>query len=185
MHFKDWVREKGATSDEASKRPSKEPYIPSMEEVLKLIRPFAREKGVLINIELKNSQVPYEGMEEKILELVKQYDMEPFVIYSSFNSESVKKLKALDPSVKTGILQSDIKDCLRLKEDTGADALHPNVDGLGDGVTGDDAKQIPVRAWNGREPFYKQIRQYIVFDLCKLSAAGVTDFITNVPEEYL
>ena len=181
MHFKDWVKEKGTTSDE----PSKEPCIPSMEEALELIKPYAQEKGLLINIELKNSRVPYEGMEEKILELVKKFDMESFVIYSSFNGESVKKLKALDPTVKTGILQSDIKDCLRLKTDTGADALHPNVDGIGNDGMGDNVQQIPVRAWNSREPFYRQIRQYIVFDLCKLSAAGMTDFITNVPEEYL
>ena len=181
MRFKDWVKEKGVPSDE----PLKEPSIPSMEEVLELVKPYAQARGLLINIELKNSQVPYEGMEEKILELVRKFDMEPFVIYSSFNGESVKKLKALDPSVKTGILQSDIKDCLRLKADTGADALHPNVDGIGDVGTRDDVQQMPVRAWNGREPFYRQIRQYIVFDLCKLSAAGVTDFITNVPEVYL
>ena len=182
MRFTDWVKEQGATSDE----PSEEPYIPSMEEVLKLIKPYSQEKGLLINIELKNSQVPYEGMEEKILELVKKYEMESFVIYSSFSGESVKKLKDLDSTVKTGILQSDIKDCLRVREDTGADALHPNVDSMGNDGTGDDVQQqIPVRAWNGREPFYKQIRQYIVFDLCKLSATGVTDFITNVPEEYL
>lgn len=193
------------------------PAIPTMEEVLELVRPYAREKGVQINIELKNSKVPYEGMEEKILELVKRFGMEQYVVYSSFNGESIKKLKTLDSTVKTGILQSDIKDCLRLMADTRADALHPNVDGVGVDAIASDAraantenvsadgsgaenagagstdadnasrfsKHITVRAWNGREPLYGQIRQYVIFDMNDLGKRGITDFITNVPEEYL
>ena len=170
---------------------STQPHIPSMREVLALVRPYAQEHGVQINIELKNSRIPYEGMEEKILALVEEYGMKDFVVYSSFNGESIKYLKELDGSVRTGILQSDIRDCLRLVEETRADALHPNVDSMtGKGAAGDALERKVetgriVRAWTGREPFYGQDRQYRVYDLGKLRQAGVTDFITNVPEEYL
>ena len=183
MRFKDWVRLQN--KEESPTRAM--PRIPAMAEVLELVRPYARKYGVQINIELKNSIVAYEGMEEKILALVKEYGMEENVVYSSFNGESVKKLKMLDQGVRTGILQPGIGDCLRLFAQTGADDLHPGVDSmLEDSAAG---LKLPegarVRAWNGREPLYGQVRQYVVFDLGKMKKNGVTDFITNVPEEYL
>ena len=44
--------------------------IPTMKEVLALLAPVCRRDGLLINIELKNSVVRYEGMEQKILEML-------------------------------------------------------------------------------------------------------------------
>ena len=178
--------------------------IPTMGEVLELVKPYSMERGIRINIELKNSRVSYEGMEEKILELVKKYGMEAYVVYSSFNGESLKKLKMLDNTVETGILQSDIRDCLCLAANVRADALHPNVDsmmendvdwsdvvqcGMGhrrkECCASDVSHQVTIRAWNSQEPLYKQIKQYLIFNLCDLKRKGITDFITNVPEEYL
>ncbi len=215
MHFKDWEQEHGAgeghcagaccaEGTEHGEEPGGNltmPMIPTMAEVLELVKPYAVERGLRINIELKNSRVPYEGMEEKILDLVKQYEMGAYVIYSSFNGESLKKLKMLDNTVETGILQTDIMDCLELAAEVRADALHPNVDSImekdvvwGDGVEremkqnvswGGAAPLLTIRAWNSREPFYGQAKQYFVFNLCDLKQKGITDFITNVPEEYL
>lgn len=189
--------------------------IPSMREVLELVRPYSLEKGVKINIELKNSRFPDAGMEEKILSLVSEYGMEDYMVYSSFNGASIRHLKELDGRVRTGILQSDVKDCIRLAPETKADDLHPDADSIlengipagwksgnaaevhGDSTgeaeengTGasEDANRITaaaIRAWNCKEPFYGQARQYVVYDLQKLKECGVTDFITNVPEEYL
>ena len=207
MHFRDWRAEMGregsgggfvgkkggntGTLCADTETELAQPHIPSMREVLELVRPYAQDRGVQINIELKNSRIPCEGMEEKILALVEEYGMKDFVVYSSFNGGSIKYLKELDGSVKTGILQSDIRDCLSLAEETRADALHPNVDSMtGKGAAGDVLERNEesgriVRAWTGREPFYGQDRQYMVYDLGKLRHAGITDFITNVPEEYL
>ena len=50
---------------------------------------------------------------------------------------------------------------------------------------GGAAPLLTIRAWNSREPFYGQAKQYFVFNLCDLKQKGITDFITNVPEEYL
>ena len=81
-----------------------EERIPLMREVLELVKPFCEENGLLINIELKNSNVRYEGMEQKILALVAEYGLEGHIIYSSFNPDSILLLKELDSSVQTGIL---------------------------------------------------------------------------------
>lgn len=187
-------------------------YIPRMEEVLQLVKPYSASAGAMINIELKNGGVRYEGMEEKILALVKKYDMEAHVLYSSFNPESLRMLKELNAGVSTGILAGDVRECVRMEEDSLADALHPSAEsilehgaecGLGEdsgpesrpepcseegGSFRERTSQAacrPVRGWNGREPFYKERRWPVQYDLCALAKKGMTDFITNVPEEYL
>lgn len=48
-----------------------------------------------------------------------------------------------------------------------------------------NAPGAAVRAWNSEEPFYGQVRQYVLYDLEQLKRSGITDFITNVPEAYL
>ncbi len=179
-------------------------YIPRMEEVLALVKPYSADAGVMINIELKNGGVRYEGMEEKILALVKKYDMEAHVLYSSFNPDSLKMLKELDRQVSTGILSGDVRECARMEADCLADALHPSAESIlehgvepgkqadavfaEDGSSGEEALRAggrPVRGWNGREPFYKETRYPVQYNLWTLAQRGMTDFITNVPEEYL
>lgn len=157
--------------------------IPTIQEVLELVKPYSESEGLLINIELKNSKVAYEGMEEKILELVKALGMEEYIIYSSFNPQSIRKLKTLDVSVQTGILQSNIQDCIKLAEEIGADAYHPNVDSMS--TAGEIKTSMPIRAYNGKEPFYKKQKNCMLFDLGKMEEYGVTDFITNIPERYI
>lgn len=205
MRFKDWEDAGHGTGG----RQPEDICIPTLEDVLRLVKPYSADKNIKINIELKNSVVQYLGMEEKVLALVKQYGMEAYIVYSSFNPESLRRLKSLDPSVETGILQTEGKKCLELMGQCGADALHPHVDGMqedfadkagkvSEGAAYMEAAQtkdscsdgrvpteMTVRAWNSNEPFYHQARQRRVFRLAELKAKGITDFITNVPEEYL
>ena len=146
----------------------------------------------------------FRSMEEKILALVKKYDMEAHVLYSSFNPDSLRMLKELDPQVSTGILSGDVRECARMEADCLADALHPSAESIlehgvepgkqadavfaEDGSSGEEALRAggrPVRGWNGREPFYKETRYPVQYNLWTLAQRGMTDFITNVPEEYL
>ena len=176
MKFKSWDYESGTADTDRM-------YIPTMEEVLKLVKPYSEKSGIMIDIELKNSVIPYEGLEEKILGLVKKYGMEKHVLYSSFSGESLLKLKKLSKEISVGILDADIQKCREFITAHRIEAIHPCVD------TVDSGKNIPdgtaVRAWNGREPFYKQSRYYVTFRLQALRDKGITDFITNVPEDYL
>lgn len=101
--------------------------IPSLEEYLE----FAKESNLYTNIELKNSILEYKGMEEKTLELINKFDFKDRVIISSFNHESMSKIKMLDKSIKTGILYDSVlinpeKYC----QMCGADAMHPNYTSL-------------------------------------------------------
>ena len=131
--------------------------IPTLREVLSVLAPECREKGILLNIELKNSVVRYEGMEQKLLAMIHEFGLERFVIYSSFNPESVRLLKQLEPEVKTGILAASLKHCLEINREIEADALHPYIHQLDI----PDIRQhtaLPIRVWNvmKHEPFFPE-----------------------------
>lgn len=160
--------------------------IPTIEEVFELVKPYCLKEGVLINIELKNSKVRYEGMEDKILEAVSRWGLKDYIVYSSFNPESICLLKEKDPSVKTGILAAPVSECLSFAGNHPVDALHPNIKNM-DVENLKDKTNLPVRAWNTSEfePFYPDAREIEIQDLGELERAGVTDIFTNVPERYL
>ncbi|HSL86111.1 MAG TPA: glycerophosphodiester phosphodiesterase [Bacteroidales bacterium] len=100
-----------------------EARAPLLEEVLELLKPT----GLSINIELKNSRIPYEGLENKCIDLVEKFGMSRRILYSSFNHHSLRLLKQIDPSLPCGLLYDccliDPADYLKM---TGMEALHPH-----------------------------------------------------------
>ena len=160
--------------------------IPTLREVFESILPALR-KGFLINIEMKNSVIRYEGMEEKVMALVKAYDLHDNIIYSSFLPESMGYLKKLDPTVQTGILGTDIHWCIEQAIAQGADAVHPGIRGLDPKVDAlkDLPEGMPVRCWNSEEPFYGDGRVLREFHMEKYALLGATDLIVNDPGMYL
>ena len=104
--------------------------IPTMREVLDLLEPRLKA-GLRLNIELKNSICFYEGMEEKIVELINERRLGDAVVYSSFYARSLAKLRELDAETEIGILDIKISDCLyKLKGGCGAMVLHPFWQGM-------------------------------------------------------
>ena len=80
-----------------------EQKIPTLEEVFQLIKPT----NLTIDIELKTSVIYYDHLEEKVMDLVKKYDLEDRVNYSSFNHYTCVHLLELDPSAEVGFLYWD------------------------------------------------------------------------------
>lgn len=88
-------------------------HIPTMKEVLSLLKPRLKaEDGIMLNIELKNGAYPYPGMETKIAALVHEYGVQDAVVYSSFYTDSLVKLHAIDNDVRIGVLDRRLSDCL-------------------------------------------------------------------------
>lgn len=158
--------------------------IPTLEEVLKLLKPYCVSKGLLINIELKTSVIRYLGIEAATLELVQKHGLESYIVYSSFLPESVAVVKQLNPIAQTGMLAGSLEDAILYARDTHADALHPGNFGLS-GCVPEDMKEIPVRVWNVEEPFFEDGRVLKEKNMVKYEMFGATDIITNVPERYL
>ncbi len=106
--------------------------IPTMREVFEV---FDGTRATL-NVELKNSEIAYEGMEERLLELASRYSVN--VIYSSFNIQSMGVIRKLDAKARTGLLYAPwlIKapDVVAAAREQGANAIHPFVLNTLDGL---------------------------------------------------
>ena len=82
-----------------------------MEEVLDLLE-MRLKLGLKLNIELKNSVYVYEGMEEKIVEMVNKRGLQKAIVYSTFYAKSLEKLKILDSDAELGALDGKVSDCM-------------------------------------------------------------------------
>lgn len=96
--------------------------IPTLREVLQ----WAAPTRLIVNVEIKNGPVIYEGIEEKVSALIRECRMVERVIVSSFYHPSLLKMKQLDPMIKTGLLYASrpVDPWLQLRV-TDTDNLHP------------------------------------------------------------
>ncbi len=157
--------------------------IPTIDEVLDLLEPRLKAGTLKLNIELKNSNISYEGMEQKIVELIHKRGLEKSIVYSSFYAKSLNIIRELDPDAKIGILDQHTSDCLyKIKGGVKANALHPYFRAIDN--TPEELKGYTVRGWGGGllfpdKPSGKKL------DLSVLEAKGITDMILNEPEAYV
>lgn len=145
--------------------------IPTMREVLELLAPTE----LTINIELKTGIVFYPGIEEKLLSLVKEYQSEDKVIYSSFNHYTVKRIGELDSSAALGFLYADgTIDMPEYAIKHGVKALHPALYNIRFPGFMEKCKQngIAVNVWTVNTEEYMAMS-------CK---AGVDAIISNYPD---
>jgi glycerophosphoryl diester phosphodiesterase len=155
--------------------------IPTMNEVFDMLEQKLKT-GFRLNIELKNGIFPYDGMEEKIVELVHKRGLQEVVIYSTFYAKSLEKLRKADKNAELGILDSRVSDCLyKAKGDCGAVALHPFWKSID--LTAQELEGYTVRAWMSGH-LYPEKPTGGKLDLAALERQGITDIILNEPEVY-
>lgn len=160
----------------------KKEHIPTIEEVFDLLKDRMKT-GLKINIELKNSIIPYEGMEEQIVELVHQRGIQDRIVYSSFYAKSLEKLRKLDTEAEIGILDKKVSDCLfKAKGGCGADALHPHWRGMD--LPSGQMEGYTVRAWFTGH-LYPEKPTGTKLDFEVLEQRGITDVFLNEPEAYI
>lgn len=110
-HYKyyqaDWNREK----------------VPTLREVLALLEPYQTE----LNIEFKTYLINYDGIEEKVLNLVQEFGNNRKVVYSSFHLPTLIRIKQLDRSAEIAwLLQQPITQPQDYLTSLGLEALHIN-----------------------------------------------------------
>lgn len=156
--------------------------IPTIEEVLDLLEDKMRN-GMKLNIELKNSRIPYEGMEQRIVDLIHNRGLQGSVVYSTFSALSLEKLHRIDEQAELGILDRKVSDCLyKLKGGCGAMALHPYWQCID--LPAEHIREYTVRAWLSGH-LYPEKPTGTKLDLEKLENQGITDVFLNEPEVYL
>ncbi|MCY7749522.1 glycerophosphodiester phosphodiesterase [Bacillus inaquosorum] len=149
--------------------------VPLLEDVLS----WAEKKNFLINIELKNSVIRYEGMEEKVLEAVKRFNIEERVILSTFNHESLALCARLAPHIERAALTSDVLyQADRYITSIPASGYHPKLNSPA------TADKVLKKMRNSSI----KVRQYTVNrpeDMKRLFEAGADGIFTDFPAKAL
>lgn len=139
---------------------------------LKEIFTLMEDNQLLINIELKNVLIDYEGMEELVIEEIKNKDFMDRVIISSYNHHSLKKIHELNPEIDCAILYTDkLYEPWNYASLLGAKSLHPPFKHI-DRALIDNAKNrnVPIRAYTVN---HEKDMQKLIEDKC---SAIITDY---------
>ena len=147
-------------------------YVPTLREYLEFIKPLGK-KTIL---ELKTETYEYEGLEQKTVDLLKEFEMTDRVIVASCNHYSVQKVKQLCPELKCGLLShSWIVDGEKyVKETVGVDCYMPNF--------GQCTKEMVERFHNAGVEVYTWTANEEV-DIEHLINVGVDGIITDFPNQ--
>lgn len=149
--------------------------IPDLEKFLKWAAMEGNE--LLINIELKNDLIVYPGMEKKVIDLILKYGLEQRVIISSFNAESLRRVRDYHSTIQTGYLIEGIpENTLDMAKNIGADSIHCEERFA--------LSELGRKAMEAGFP----LRVYTVNDETRsefLTNAGVEVIMTDFPERFL
>ncbi|MGG4129160.1 glycerophosphodiester phosphodiesterase family protein [Paenibacillus illinoisensis] len=76
-----------------------EEHIPTLEEVLRALK-----GNIGLNIELKQMGAYYPQLEEKVLEVIKEFNMLDQVVITSFDFDALEKIRQLSSEVRIGLI---------------------------------------------------------------------------------
>lgn len=145
--------------------------IPTLREVFECLK----DSRLTINIELKTGAIFYDGIEEKVVKLVKEMGYENRVLYSSFNHHSVLKVKEYQPDAKLAFLYShELSKVAEYAKMNGVHAVNPSITCTLHEEEMKECKKnnIEINVWTvNREK-----------DMRRLIGMGVDAIITNYPD---
>lgn len=144
--------------------------IPTLKEVFE----WAEGNNLSINIELKNDKIEYHGLEERVINLIRSFEMEKRIILSSFNHKSMLKFHLMAPDIQTAVLYNRRKkEPWKIAEDYKASAIHPNFRIISNELIQETlSHHIAVRPYTINDP--KVMKRFF--------EANCTGIITDYPE---
>lgn len=144
--------------------------IPTLKEYFE----FVKDQNIISNIELKTGIYEYPGIEEKVHNLIMEYKLEEKVLISSFNHESILRMKEIAPSIKCGLLfDTWLIHPEKYVKNLGIECYHPVGYSMRQEIV-DALKNegIIVNVWVGKEPV----------DFNALIEMGIDGIITDYPD---
>jgi len=149
--------------------------IPTLDEVFDCLA----ESQMMINIEIKDSQVLYPELAEKVLEMIDERDWEYRINLSSFNHMTLAHIRQIGSLAYTGVLFQDVLyEPWNYAHQLWATALHPHflyVDTVQNLIEEAHNSLLEINTWTVNE----------VADIDRMLARGVDGIITNYPDRAL
>lgn len=144
--------------------------IPTLAEVLERVA----DSDLIVNIELKNTIIPYPNLEQKVIGEVERFQMGDRVILSSFRHDSLQEVKKINPSMQVGALYTcGMVDPWVYARYLGVDAIHPHyLAATAEVIAGCHHHGIKVHPYTVNEE--KELKRLI--------RAGADAIITNFPD---
>jgi glycerophosphoryl diester phosphodiesterase len=107
------------------------PFVGERVPTLREVAGWA-QNDMLLNIELKSVAARSDGLEGKVIAIIREYGLESRVILSSFNPLAIWRVRRLAPNLQTGLLYAgDLPIFLRrawLRPLARPNALHPHYE---------------------------------------------------------
>ncbi|WP_167491743.1 glycerophosphodiester phosphodiesterase [Exiguobacterium mexicanum] len=144
--------------------------IPTLEEVLVLLEPT----DVTLNIELKTDRFDYDGIEYLTWLAVTEFKLEQRVVFSSFNPDTLIRLRDIAREARIAVLTTDgHPNLIEFVERIGAEAVHAQPEFIG------TAEETALREQN------RLLRLYTINDPSELpDMTGVDAVMTDEVERF-
>lgn len=143
--------------------------IPTLAELFDLVK----DTDLRLNVELKNSRIPYQGMEERVIGLIDRFGVADRVIVSSFDHNSLRGLAESGTTLPLGVLYSEpLWRPWNYAVKLGASAVHPSLSATRAKVVERCHEAgLEVNVWTVNEPE----------EVERMADLGVDALITNHP----
>ena len=144
--------------------------MPTLREYLELVK----DTDIITNIELKTGVFEYPGIEQKVYDMLREFDMVDRIIISSFNHYSVLRMKAIDPTMKCGMLEESwLINAGAYVASTGVECFHPFFKNMTpENVAEVKSHGLEINTWTVNEEE----------DIREMFRVGVDSVIGNYPD---
>lgn len=145
--------------------------IITLEEFLR----WASKEKLYLNLELKNNKIEYKDIEHIVLEALEKHQLLERTTVSSFNPNSIKRMRQLDEKLDVALLRSKRHpNLVEYALDQGASSLHINRRLLNNSIVDNCKKHgLPLRV-------YTVNRRSTIYQCLKLKCDGI---ITDDPDK--
>ena len=147
--------------------------IPTLREYFELVK----DTPIITNIELKTGVYEYHTIEQRVIDMVREFGLSEKIIFSSFNHFTVKRCEEIAPEIKRGFLTGDwIYDFGKYTAERNVQCCHPWHVSLSEEVIREMHEAgCEINTWT--------VNEYA--DIEKLSAWGVDSLIGNFPDRMI
>lgn len=147
--------------------------IPTLREYFELVK----DTDVITNIELKTGVYEYPTIEKRVIDLIKEFNLEDKIILSSFNHFTVKRCEEIAPEIKRGFLcESWLIGYGKYTAENNVQCCHPYFRSLSQDVIDEmHSAGCEINTWTVNE--YEDIE--------RLAQMGVDSLIGNFPDRMI